>query len=86
MKFELGKFYKHATEHYLYICGIVESLMYGRCLVAEVNGKVFQGVGSDEVSAANFHEISKKEYLSACGSPKPPADSNRDSRIDALTG
>ena len=85
MKFELGKFYKHTTEHYLYICGIVESLMYGRCLMAEVNGQEFQAVGSDEASAVNFHEIPKKEYQWACLEPKLP-DSNRDDKIDALTG
>ena len=70
MVFELGKYYKHTTYHYLYVCGVVNSHAYGMGLIAESIHKgrnvEFMVVGSDENSSVNYTEITKEEYMETC--------------------
>ena len=65
MKFEVGKFYKHTTGHSLHVLCEIETTMYGNTLLAEIRGgrNDFMAVGKDEDSTANYHEITKGEWL-----------------------
>lgn len=67
MKFEVGKFYKHTTGHCIAILCEQETTMYGKTLLAEhtLPPQIgdFMAVGSDESSAANYHEITKGEWM-----------------------
>ena len=67
MIFDVGKFYKHPTGHCLSIICEAETTMWGSTLVAESAGgyigSTLLSVGKDEVSAQNYHEISKEEWM-----------------------
>ena len=75
MKFELGKYYKHTTNHYIYVCGLAHSYLYGLSLVGEHyypekrqrkrQPELYQ-IGTQESHAVNFHEITEQEFLEAC--------------------
>jgi hypothetical protein len=69
MKFEVGKFYKHASGKTLYIIAEVKTFLWGNTLIAEegsykrgLNGKL-TAVGSKQYSAVNYCEITEKEFL-----------------------
>jgi hypothetical protein len=68
MKFKISKAYEHSSGLQYYICGEINTLMFGKCLLAEnrynkyKNNKSkryleFSPVGSDNDSTANFFEI-----------------------------
>lgn len=67
MVFEVGKFYKHTTGQCFSILSEQETTMYGKTLIAEIGGGCqtvsFMAVGRDESSTANYHEISKDEWM-----------------------
>ena len=62
MRFELGKYYAHTTGDKLYICGLCDTKIYGRCLMGENRNGDFIPVGQDKDSAVNWHEISEEEF------------------------
>lgn len=64
MVFEIGKCYRHTTGEELSIAGEVDTVMYGKCLLAESNYKPnLIPVGRDESAAVNWTEISKEEWM-----------------------
>lgn len=65
LKFEVGKFYKHNTGICFAILCEVETTLYGKTLIAEqaCGGSNIIAVGQDESAAANFHEITKEEWM-----------------------
>lgn len=65
MRFEIGKFYGHTTGHKLYICGMGETQLWGRGLIAEDNNGTLSVVGSDESSAENYKEITEEEFINS---------------------
>lgn len=61
--FELGKFYKHTTGDKIYICGVVDTYVYGKALVCEDVYGNLRPVGDDKYATINYHEITKEEFL-----------------------
>ena len=64
MKFELGKYYEHSGWGRLYICGVMNSHMYGMCFIGEDQFGNFSPVGTHEDNAQNYSEIDKDRFLS----------------------
>jgi len=67
MKFEIGKYYRHSTDSYLYICGEVDTHMWGKCLVGEMSSSGgfehrLQPTGRSECNAMNWEEITEAEF------------------------
>ena len=65
MKFEVGKFYKHNTGICLSILCEAKTTLYGDTYIAEqaCGGSGIVTVGKDQSCTANFHEISKEEWM-----------------------
>jgi hypothetical protein len=61
--FELGKYYKHNTGEKSYMCGVVDTYTYGKCLVAEDNLGNLNPVGNHKGATDNWYEITKEEFL-----------------------
>jgi len=62
--FEIGKFYRHNDGEEIAILGELETTMYGKCLVAESSRSMdLKPVGNDASCTANFHEITKKDWM-----------------------
>jgi len=61
--FEIGKCYEHTTGYQLFVCGFVDSALYGKTLIAENSKGQFEPVGDREEHIVNFKEISKKKFL-----------------------
>lgn len=70
MVFEIGKYYKHTTAHYIFVCGIVFTHMHGITLIGESNKRKckteYIPLGKDESSAVNYTEINKEEFIEVC--------------------
>lgn len=64
MRFEIGKYYKHASGNMMRILGRVEgSTRYRNCLVGEtLDSANFMPVGEDETSAENWSEATREEW------------------------
>jgi hypothetical protein len=64
MKFEIGKYYKHTGGGMMHVVSAAKTTMYGWCLIAEEHGgSNLIPIGSDEVSALNWTEATKEEWL-----------------------
>jgi len=64
MRFEIGKYYQHPGGGMMHVISAGKSTMYGWCLIAEEHGgSNFRPVGSDEVAAQNWIEITEAEWL-----------------------
>ena len=63
MKFEIGKCYAHSSGEQMKIVGIVQSYIYGFCLIGEHIGNTerFFPIGVDEVNAMNWKEITESK-------------------------
>lgn len=63
MRFEPGKYYRHAAGQMIATLGYMETTMWGKTLVAEsVDGLCPVGWDSDDY-AQNWTEVSKEEWL-----------------------
>ena len=64
MAFEIDKCYKHTGGMVIHIAGEANSIVMGRCFVAEEPYSAkFKPVGKDDIAAAGWIEISKDEYM-----------------------
>lgn len=63
MKFELGRYYKHTTGSKIFICGLADSIFYGRGLIAEDERGELSRVGDSEENTVNYAEITKEEFM-----------------------
>jgi cytidine deaminase len=72
MKFEIGKYYKHPSGHYIHILTQIETTMYGTCLCAEVAGigrnasNALMPVWNDETCAQFYDESTEEEWMKTC--------------------
>ena len=58
MKFQIGQYYQHTTGRVICILGQIHTFFHGSCLLAEEDTGTLIPVGSDEVSAQNWHQVS----------------------------
>lgn len=64
LKFEVGKFYKHTAGTKIAVLCEADTTLYGNTLLAESAGcNGFRAVGKDESCTANWHEITKEEWM-----------------------
>ena len=69
MRFEIGRYYMHSGGRVIHIISAGKTTLYGWCLFAEEAGEGnFLPIGSDEVAATNWTEISESEWLDNRGS------------------
>lgn len=58
--FELGKTYKHSSGKIMRICGIIDSKIYGKCLLGEEEKGGFIPIGNGKDHFTNWKEINSK--------------------------
>lgn len=64
MKFEVGKYYKHASGNIMHVIGGLQTTLYGGCLVAEeVDSANLKPIGQDETSVENWLETTKEDFM-----------------------
>lgn len=64
-KFELGKCYEHSSGKQIYICGIVDTILYATCFVAEQNDscELAPIAMNSKDATANWKKLSKKKFI-----------------------
>ena len=69
MVFELNKFYKHTSGVMMHMIAIAEApiMWFGPTIIAERADGSLTPCGMDEVSAQNWHESTKAEYMKLLG-------------------
>ena len=64
MIFEVGKFYRNYDGEEMAILGMLNTYLYGSCLIAESNRMAnLKPVGGDEVAAQGWFEITEAYWL-----------------------
>lgn len=64
MSFEVGKYYKHTTGTMIHVLTEVETMTYGKCLVAEeTTNQNLVPLGIGESFTENWIEITKEEFV-----------------------
>ncbi len=63
-KFEIGKFYKHASGKKVYICGLVETKFYGVGYLAEYDIDKYGIFGMREENTIGWTEIKESQWNS----------------------
>ena len=61
--FKIGKYYKHNSGRVIFIGGVCDTYIYGRCLIGDDRTGSIVPVGRDEASFINWKEISKEDFL-----------------------
>jgi len=62
MKFEPNKYYKHEIGTYIHTLAEVDTLTYGRTIVAET-GLGLVSIDIDQEDLSNWLEVTKDEYM-----------------------